>query len=190
MKIVIDGKEAEVSGGIGGVTLEQVQEAMDNKLANYTPQEVYSTEETRIGTWIDGKPLYRKVYENLVFPTSAGINQRILAVPSGLDSVVVLQGFLNAAPHRYPIPFASHTSRGTTIALIIWDNAVYLDFHAVQEVVSAFSGKPYVVWIEYTKTTGQPAASASGTTEQSGNFPLDMPSMPVSASAGDSKEED
>lgn len=27
-------------------------------------EEAYSTEETRIGTWIDGKPLYRKVVEN------------------------------------------------------------------------------------------------------------------------------
>lgn len=25
-------------------------------------EDIYSTEETRIGTWIDGKPLYRKVY--------------------------------------------------------------------------------------------------------------------------------
>lgn len=25
--------------------------------------EVYSAEETRIGTWIDGKPLYRRVYQ-------------------------------------------------------------------------------------------------------------------------------
>lgn len=28
--------------------------------------EIYSTEETRIGTWIDGKPLYRKVYRKVV----------------------------------------------------------------------------------------------------------------------------
>lgn len=28
--------------------------------------EIYSAEETRIGTWIDGKPLYRKVYRKVV----------------------------------------------------------------------------------------------------------------------------
>lgn len=33
--------------------------------------EVYSTEETRIGTWIDGKPLYRRVY-SLTTPSVAG----------------------------------------------------------------------------------------------------------------------
>ena len=47
MKIVINGESVEVNG-------------------DAVPQdssgggEVYSTEETRIGTWIDGKPLYRK----------------------------------------------------------------------------------------------------------------------------------
>lgn len=33
--------------------------------------DIYSTEETRIGTWIDGKPLYRKVIE-FTFPSSGG----------------------------------------------------------------------------------------------------------------------
>ena len=31
-----------------------------------TSEEVYSTEETRIGTWIDGKPLYRNVLSFVV----------------------------------------------------------------------------------------------------------------------------
>lgn len=50
MKIVINGESVEVNG-------------------DAVPQdssgggEVYSTEETRIGTWIDGKPLYRKCVE-------------------------------------------------------------------------------------------------------------------------------
>ena len=38
MKIVIDGKEAEVSGGIGGVTLEQIQEAVD--WLNHYPRKI------------------------------------------------------------------------------------------------------------------------------------------------------
>lgn len=31
----------------------------------------YSTEEQRIGTWIDGKPLYRKVFTNFRFPSTS-----------------------------------------------------------------------------------------------------------------------
>ena len=46
MKIVIDGQEAVIPSGSGG--------------GSGSAEEVYSTEETRIGTWIDGKPFYRK----------------------------------------------------------------------------------------------------------------------------------
>lgn len=44
MKIVINGEAVEIPSGSGG---------------GESAGEVYSTEETRIGTWVDGKPLYR-----------------------------------------------------------------------------------------------------------------------------------
>lgn len=43
MKLAVNGKVVSVPCPQGG------------------SQEAYSTEETRIGTWVDGKPLYRKV---------------------------------------------------------------------------------------------------------------------------------
>lgn len=39
---------------------QKINTAIDEKLEGVTAQEVYSTEEQRIGTWIDGKPLYQK----------------------------------------------------------------------------------------------------------------------------------
>ncbi|NBI08575.1 hypothetical protein D1641_00880 [Colidextribacter sp. OB.20] len=48
MKIYSNGKMLEVGGGSGGGS----------------SLETYSTEEQRIGTWIDGKPLYRKTYSS------------------------------------------------------------------------------------------------------------------------------
>lgn len=60
-------------------------------------QEIYSTEETRIGTWIDGKPLYRKVFisRNIVGVTSQAVvtigtisnaeSVRMTGVLSGVD---------------------------------------------------------------------------------------------------------
>ena len=60
MKIVIDGKEAEVIGGANG--------------GGSGSENVYSTEETVIGTWIDGKPIYRRVIE------AAAINGNQIAI--------------------------------------------------------------------------------------------------------------
>lgn len=58
---VMDGKDG--AGGSGGGSSE----------------EVYSTEETRIGTWIDGKPLYRKVCIDQITtkPNHAPVEKRV-----------------------------------------------------------------------------------------------------------------
>jgi len=60
MKLVIDGKTMEIPTGSG------------------PGEEVYSTEETRIGTWIDGKPLYRITFTvgDVRFP----IGDQVLAI--------------------------------------------------------------------------------------------------------------
>lgn len=71
-KIIINGNVCELSGGGGASTAdkvsydntdswlesENVQDAID-ELSKSDCGEIYSTDETRIGTWIDGKPLYR-----------------------------------------------------------------------------------------------------------------------------------
>lgn len=46
-QVVVNGQKLNVGGGSSGSS-----ESLD----------IYSTEEKRIGTWIDGKPLYRKTY--------------------------------------------------------------------------------------------------------------------------------
>lgn len=45
---------------------------LNEVLQNITANEIYSTEEVRIGTWIDGKPLYRKTFSNITIPDSTG----------------------------------------------------------------------------------------------------------------------
>lgn len=49
MKIVVDGETVEIPAG--------------GEEGGPSSGEIYSTDETRIGTWIDGKPLYRKVFQ-------------------------------------------------------------------------------------------------------------------------------
>ena len=67
----------------------------DSYSANYVNKlNTYSTDEVRIGTWIDGKPLYRKVFTFIVpagtsdvwhpFTTSTDINA---------DTIVNIDGF-------------------------------------------------------------------------------------------------
>ena len=92
MKIAINGEILEVSGlPEGAVPLKPFTKAEYDALTDAEKQadvvyaitddggsgsssggsseEIYSTEETRIGTWIDGKPLYRKVFSFVISDT-------------------------------------------------------------------------------------------------------------------------
>lgn len=53
---LISSNDINITQSGSDITLDFTSNAVANK-------NVYSTSETRIGTWIDGKPLYRKVFE-------------------------------------------------------------------------------------------------------------------------------
>lgn len=106
---------------------------------------IYSTEETVVGRWIDGKPLYRKV----VFTTSPASGQKIIDGISDVDSIVELRGFFEYLSGRWiPYPYMPATTDMT-----------YLDKRADGYLyifcVSSSSGanKNVIVIAEYTKTT-------------------------------------
>lgn len=110
--------------------------------------EVYSTEETRIGTWIDGKPLYRKCFQT----TSPPIQ----------DTTTILVPFPDIVPiHIYGNLIVSDIANsimplnfmeGSSAYIFTWYiyNAIQMK-HAHPENV--FSNKPVNIVCEYTKTT-------------------------------------
>lgn len=118
--------------------------------------EVYSTEETRIGTWYDGKPLYRRMIP-VHFTTQ--LNDALTYVLiSGDDytmDVVKLSGFLDIMDQswhgRYAIPYVQYV--GSKLLTLSY----YIDYlvHKVYIVylvdgIFEYSGK---ITVEYTKTT-------------------------------------
>lgn len=63
--------------------------------------EVYSTEEQRIGTWIDGKPLYQKTFTGTVSSNGAFPN----IVIAGVQTWVNGSGWIaRSDKYQYPIP--------------------------------------------------------------------------------------
>lgn len=54
----------------------------------------YSTEETVVGEWVDGKKIYRKVVDNIT--TASNSNWNIIYTDSTIDNIVTLKGFLTA----------------------------------------------------------------------------------------------
>ena len=100
--------------------------------------EVYSTDETAIGTWIDGKTLYRKVFTNVTNGYSTGLD-------SSKVTIISIRGFshtANSVNDAFNIPYGS-TSFASGIFIYKSTGVIAMDTNASSE---------YVV-IEYTKVT-------------------------------------
>lgn len=178
MKIVINGETAEIpsGGGSGGVTMDQVNDAIDTKLDAYEPQEVYSTEETRIGTWIDGKPIYQKTCVGTTVS-----NGDIKLIPN-VDSIIGTKGFvaLNVSGNKkMNIPWSLNANDQVN-ALVTTD-----DYATLRTYGGSWAIKHFEIVFEYTKTTDQATASALSDTVVSKNnadFALNLPQQSVSFS--------
>lgn len=113
-----------------------------NNLSDNIGKEIYSTEETVVGTWIDGKTLYQKVYENRSLGNVN--NYVVVALPSECVIRHVsgifpdVNGYLWILPSFYsPTIYASIFFKG---------NAVYAN------AVSNFANRPATIIVKYTKT--------------------------------------
>lgn len=115
--------------------------------------DVYSTEETRIGTWIDGKPIYRMVFQK----TLGNSNDSPIAVlDNDVESIINLRGFIDSSvlDSIYTIPVT--TSVGNTQLYYKKTNkTVYVNTGS-----SSFKSQPATIILEYTKTTDEPEVSS------------------------------
>lgn len=102
--------------------------------------EVYSTEETRIGTWVDGKPIYRKVFSG----TSGGSGTSIqFGTVDSLSELVYMYGKIYHAGIKGYVSIAE-----TNVELQQIGNALHM---YIGNVVLA--NQLFTVIAEYTKTT-------------------------------------
>ncbi len=110
--------------------------------------EVYSTQEQRIGTWINGKPLYRRVLESSSITLNDGV---VLSTISNIDKVCNMRGMIS-----------SSTGFNQPIGMIYIDtfdrnNYIWLDKGTGEvkyRLKSGWTAINYImVVVEYTKTT-------------------------------------
>lgn len=79
----------------------------------YIQPDSYSTEEKLIGTWVDGKPLYRKVFTNVTSPFSSGLT-------SSNSSVKRLYGYAKDGgdtSYLLPLPYADSQAQNYTVSI-------------------------------------------------------------------------
>lgn len=140
-----------VASDISNIKLEiQNQEYIlnnNNVYREYAPQnEIYSTSETRIGTWL-GKPLYRKIIDFGALPNNT--DKSVALGISNLELIITMNGVANRpGGNKMPIPTVSSTLSGM---IYIYIDAS-LNLHIVTGEDRSSYTKTYIT-IEYTKTT-------------------------------------
>lgn len=107
---------------------------------SFPAKAVYSTEEQRIGTWIDGKPIYKKT---ILHPQYDGGNN--LALVENVDTVVNAYGTAMSSSKRiYHIPVSEDAS-----------NRIQVNYNGTDLVLNSvgFGSYSITITVEYTKTT-------------------------------------
>lgn len=125
-----------------------ITDAVGNGGGSSENGEVYSTEEVKIGTWIDGKPLYRKCFSFLYSDSTLNTYKTVAKVEEPIDIPAHIFGTrLNNTKACYSIPNIAIMIRITSDGEI-----------QIYQSSTGWSGTYYVT-VEYTKTTDQEAIS-------------------------------
>ena len=103
----------------------------------------YSTEEQVVATWINKKPIYRKVFEGNL-PTTAGWTGTKFAILPDVDVLVNVSGYFTGSDGRkMTLPYSEGNYE---IAVTYKDGGIELHQSTV-----AFAGRPCYIILEYTK---------------------------------------
>lgn len=118
---------------------------------NLDSNEIYSEGEAKIGTWIDGQPLYRKVIaittptvtSDGTYPSNAYISTGL----SNISTIYLKHAYIVANNSKYSFPYTTK-SNGHLNIFINSSNAL-----EVITNTTTFSNKSGYAILEYTKTT-------------------------------------
>ena len=124
-----------------GVTVPANWEEVEEK------GEIYSTEETKVGTWIDGKPIYRKVF---TLPNISSSNKQLVnsSVPIEVsyDKITKITGIATIPEGILPIPYMIGPEQFVTCFLESNQNKIFV-------YCRSYTTIDIKIILEYTKTT-------------------------------------
>ena len=143
------------SSAIDPTSIIDVQIEEGTEITTFAPyqnldgQEVYSTGEVKIGTWIDGKPLYRKVFEITTYATAFNLSTQ------NIERLVSIQGMLQRSDYIniwQPIPSRlDNAGMSAQFGVITLGNSTNVNVVFGSNWSNSF--RRIVFILEYTKTT-------------------------------------
>jgi hypothetical protein len=112
----------------------------------FVDNQIYSTEEKIIGTYIDGKPIYRITIVGTTGATSGTVNTTILLKNKVCDRLLKYYGHVILENTKWSIP-ASEINGATPVRM--YNNGEILGLQINKDYISL----PLEITLEYTKTT-------------------------------------
>lgn len=124
-----------------------------NYKGNGTSKQVYSFDEVEIGTWVDGKTIYRKVITGTLAKDSVGSVKFANVSDLAIDCIINLYG--NAKENNNVIQFTLQTSYNTPSGLngavnMFYDSTNGNIYYCFLNNNGTYSGSVAYVVIEYT----------------------------------------
>lgn len=109
----------------------------------------YSTTEQVVGTWIDGKPVYRRVIST-TSPSTANVGTRVVDI-TGWNLETLVSDYFQITNPTYNITSSSNSDNVIAYMRLYAqpDNIGYM----VNVRNSSYLSKPMIIILEYTKTT-------------------------------------
>ena len=142
--------EKHISGNRDYETEINLLKAEIEKLKNANS---YSTDEIVCGTWINGKPLYKKTFTGLQLSNTSSTDVNLTSL--NIDACVYLEGMLSGSSDfsgGWPIPGVYVSTAGGSIAGCV-QTTFYRDSLSVKPGNGGWANYKATVTIEYTKTT-------------------------------------
>ena len=110
--------------------------------------QIYSYDETPIGTWVSGETIYRKVVSCGTLPNKADKN--VAHGISNFNHIIQVSGFCKDASQSYPLPFPNDRNSTGVGSVGIWVDKTNITISCLGTYYPSVI-ETYVI-LEYTKT--------------------------------------
>ena len=131
-------------------TFNTLQDNIENAIDSIETLDIYSTSETRIGTWL-GKPLYRKVIETTTPAVSTDgtlVNKSVAVNVDNVDFIYVDKAIVQGG---------GNYNVSAIISTMSFNNGLRFEVNSTNIVMycnsTIYGNAPAKVVVEYTKTT-------------------------------------
>lgn len=138
-----------LEGSIIGWDGDTIPEGYEEVKTGYATTEVLTGE-----TWIDGKPLYRRVIETIIPSTSTNgtVVWEDTTFEGDIETLYIKNAFFNVNGTSYSFPYTVLSANNAEIKcnVTVLTNSFRID---IGNSYTPFSNAPATIIIEYTKTT-------------------------------------